>query len=408
VKDDTLTTGALFLGGGVAGYTLGRWVIARWLDPRPATTTAPTTAPPTANVSTPAIAAPPATPPPATAPPAVPAATTPGSTAPSVVVPEQARRPAPPPRPPRRPRPAPRPTPPDVGPVSSPAQVEQSASPPPPADEPVTSPAQVEQPAIRPPATIDRPASDSWEEHRATIDDSPEANAARADRHLTGTAYYDARASRLIASIPKRVARTRELIGQWPTFLDRYRGGLPRGVFAAVMQMESDGHRVAKGDSRLGEVGLFQITEEFPRSLGLDPRLRYDTEWNFYFAGTEYNHAAARWARRYRSLIENGSRDAWLLARVSFAIGDGGARGHVERALQAHRDVAQRDGVYAALSTFVREGGARKAGSQSAAKVAYRIAVVCPVNFEIGEKAEPGPYGLPVKLSPPSGRKPPR
>jgi len=385
VKDDTLTTGALFLGGGVTGYALGRWVLARWLDTKaqPAATTAPTRATPAASVSTPTVG-------------------TPTSTAPPVATPApQARTSTPPRRPPSKPRPAPRPTQPDIGPVSSPAQVEQSASPPRPSDEPVTSPAQVERPAIRPPATIDPPASDSWEEHRATIDDSPEANAARADRHLTGSAYYDARASKLIASIPKRVARTRELITQWPTFLDRYRGGLPRGVFAAVMQMESNGRRAAKGDASLGEVGLFQITEEFPRSLGLDPRLRHDTEWNFYFAGVEYNQAAARWYRRYRSLIEDGSKDAWLLARLSFAIGDGGARHHVERALQAHRDVAQRDGVYAALATLVRQGGARRAGSQSAAKVAYRIAVVCPVNFEIGDKAEPGHYGLPVKLSPP-------
>jgi hypothetical protein len=204
------------------------------------------------------------------------------------------------------------------------------------------------------------------------------------------------------------VARTRELIAQWPTFLDRYRGGIPRGVFAAVMQLESDGHRAVKGDERLGEVGLFQIGAGFPRSLGLDPRLRYDTEWNFYFAGVEYNQYAARWVRRYRSLIDDGSRDAWLLSRLSFAIGDGGARAHVKRAIDAHRDIAQRDGVYAALLALVRKGGARKAGSQSAALVAYRIAVVCPVNFEIGEQAEPGDYGLPVALPTPKGRTAPR
>jgi len=392
VKNDDLATGALFVGGGVAGYALGRWVIARWLDAkaRPATT-APTGASSSGTTSSVTAAA---------TPPALP--TAPISTAPPAT---PQTRPSPPPRrPPHKPHPAPRPTEPDVGPVSSPAQVEQSASPSRPTDEPVRSPAQVEPPAIRTPATIDRPTSDSWEEHRATIDDSPEANAARADRHLTGSAYYDDRASRLIASIPKRVERTRELIAQWPTFLDRYRGGLPRGVFAAVMQMESDGRRASKGDPKLGEVGLFQITEAFPRSLGLDPRLRYDTEWNFYLAGAEYNQAAARWYRRYRSLIENGSRDAWLLARLSFAIGDGGARAHVKRALEAHRDVAHRDGIYAALTTLVRHGGARKAGSQSAAKVAYRIAVVCPVNFEIGEKAEPGRYGVPVELSMPNGR----
>jgi len=379
--DDGLATGALFVGGGIAGYALGRWVIARWLgaQARPATTTAAASATPSASLSTPA----------ATPPPAQSTATALTSTAPpgATSAPQARSSPLP-----RKPRPAPRPTEPEVGPLtsptqvepsepevgpmSSPAQVEPSASPPRPADEPVTSPAQAEQPRTAPTLTI--------------------------VPFPTGSAHYDARASRLIASIPKRAARTRELIAQWPAFLDRYRGGLPRGVFAAVMQMESNGHLAAKGDPRLGEVGLFQITEEFPRSLGLDPRLRYETEWNFYFAGVEYNQAAARWSRRYRSLIEDGSKDAWLLARLSFAIGDAGARNHVERALDAHPDVARRDGLYAALDRLVRQGSATKAGAQSPALVAYRIGLVCPVNFEIGEIAEPGRYGVPVKLSPPT------
>ena len=354
--DDALTAGALFVGAGIAGYALGRFVIGR--------KRATATTPPPPPASTPQAST-------ATSGSTAPAAPTP--TAPS---PTQAR-PSPVATRPHRPRPA------DVGndaddagPVTSPAEVEPSPAP---ADVgPVTSPSQME---ATPTAATPTPAASA-----------------------TGSARYDTRAARLIKSIPRRVARTRELLAQWPSFLDRYRGGLPRGVFAAVMQMESNGHRAAKGDVRLGEVGLFQITEEFPRSLGLDPRLRYDTEWNFYFAGVEYNQAAARWVRRHRSLIEDGSRDAWLLSRLSFAIGDSGARSHVKRAVQAHRDIAQRDGAYAALLALVREGGARPAGRQSAALVAYRIAVVCPVNFEIGEKAEPGPYGLPVALAMPKGR----
>jgi hypothetical protein len=218
----------------------------------------------------------------------------------------------------------------------------------------------------------------------------------------TGSAYYDARAARLVADVPRRVARTRELIAQWPTYLDRYRGGLPRGVFAAIMQMESDGRPGSKGDASLGEAGLFQITESFARKLSGDPQLRYRNEWNCYFAGVEYNESAWRWHDRYPELVDNGSRDAWLLSRLSFAIGDGGASGHVKRAVRELPDVAKRGGVYAALSTLVQRGGARAAGSQSAAKVAYRIAVVVPVNFHIGEQAEPGTYGLPVRLAPPA------
>jgi len=348
VRDEDLTTGALFVGAGIAGFALGRLV----LDKRRAS--AETTPPPSA-----------------------PSSTAPAAPTPAAPTPTQAR-PSPVPTRPRRPRPFDDAD--DARPISSPDQVD---APPAPADVgPVTSPSQVEE--------------------TPTAAPSPTAPSA------TGSSRYDARAARLIRSAPKRAARTRELIAQWPTFLDRYRGGLPRGVFAAVMQMESNGQRSAKGDARLGEVGLFQITEEFPRSVGLDPRLRHDNEWNFYFAGVQYNQGATRWLRRYRSLIEDGSRDAWLLSRLSFAIGDGGARDHVKRAVSAHRDVAEREGVYASLLTLVRAGGARKAGSQSAAKVAYRIAVVCPINFEIGELAEPGPYGLPVTLAMPTGRPAPR
>jgi hypothetical protein len=217
----------------------------------------------------------------------------------------------------------------------------------------------------------------------------------------TGSAYYDNRLARLTASIPRRVVRTREIIAQWTTYLDRYRGGLPRGVFAAIMQMESDGQPSSKGDPRLGEVGLYQITAGFPRRIGYDPELRRENQWNFFFAGVEYNQLAARWHLRYPQLIPHGSRDAWLLARLSFAIGDGGARSHVARALKALPAVADRDGVYAALRAFIGVGGARQAGSQSAAKVAYRIAAV-PLNFQTGELAEPGDYGRPVELAPPA------
>src|SRR5690349_18637524 len=142
----------------------------------------------------------------------------------------------------------------------------------------------------------------------------------------TGSVEYDARATRLVASIPRRIERTRTLISQWSTYLDRYRGGLPRGVFAAAMQMESDGSPSAHGDESLGEAGLFQISESFVRSQGFDPQLRFRNEWNVYFAGTECNVRARTWHQRYPELVGKGSGDAWMLSRLSFAIGDGGAR----------------------------------------------------------------------------------
>ncbi len=237
---------------------------------------------------------------------------------------------------------------------------------------------------------------------RAEPSSSPDVGSDPILTGSTGSAEYDARAARLVASIPNRIERTQTLIAQWSSYLSRYRGGLHRGVFAAAMQMESDGRPSAQGDASLGEAGLFQIGEGFVRSQGFDPQLRHRNEWNVYFAGTEYNVRARSWHLRYPELVGRGSRDAWLLSRLSFAIGDWGARTHVKRALVELPDVARRDGVYAALSSLVQRGGARAAGTQSAAKVAYRIAVVVPVNFHIGERAEPGTYGAPVALAPPA------
>jgi hypothetical protein len=57
-NQDALTTGALFLGSGAAGYAIGRWIVARWLDHQGAqtmTASAPT------PVTTPPLALPPAT-----------------------------------------------------------------------------------------------------------------------------------------------------------------------------------------------------------------------------------------------------------------------------------------------------------------------------------------------------------
>ena len=90
-NDDALTTGALFFGGGAAGYAAGRWLFARRLD-KHATPDAASSISPTAQ----------------------------GATAESTTA-----------RPSR-----PRPTPAASGPVTSPSQVDDSAG-------PVTSPSQV-------------------------------------------------------------------------------------------------------------------------------------------------------------------------------------------------------------------------------------------------------------------------
>jgi len=113
-NQDALTTGALFFGGGIAGYTAGRWIVARWLDSKGA----PRTAPPAPAASSPA-ALPPAT----SSPPSAP-------TAPAL--------PPPPPPAPRKPPSS------SVasGPVTSPSQVSDDDSS---SDRPVKYPPAVER-----------------------------------------------------------------------------------------------------------------------------------------------------------------------------------------------------------------------------------------------------------------------
>ncbi len=108
-----LTTGAMLLGSGVAGYAIGRFVIERWM----------------AGKAAPAAAPPVRSPAPVSSPPA-----------PTTRPPTQAR-PSPTPARPRKPVPAREPEP-DVGPVTSPDQLEATA--PSSGDAgPVTSPGQV-------------------------------------------------------------------------------------------------------------------------------------------------------------------------------------------------------------------------------------------------------------------------
>lgn len=110
--DDALTTGAMLLGSGIAGYAIGRFVIERWL----------------AGQATPA------------AEPSVPTPPPPSPPAPTTRPPTQAR-PSPTPARPRKPVPAREPEP-DVGPVTSPDPLEATA--PSSSDAgPVTSPGQV-------------------------------------------------------------------------------------------------------------------------------------------------------------------------------------------------------------------------------------------------------------------------
>jgi soluble lytic murein transglycosylase-like protein len=141
---DALTSGALFLGGGCAGYAVGRWIVARWQDSKGV---------PGMATFAPAVSSPPALPPATSSPrvataPALPPPPAPAPTAPA----PPASAPAKPPRP------APRPEQPRVkaghasGPITSPSQVDSG---------PITSPSQVDSGPITSPSQVDRPRAEA-------------------------------------------------------------------------------------------------------------------------------------------------------------------------------------------------------------------------------------------------------
>jgi hypothetical protein len=152
---DALTTGALFLGSGAAGYAVGRWIVARWLDDRGAQAT-PGGA--TAPVAPPLLALPPAPHfPPSAPPPSAPSATAP-SASPTPPAPTQATtvpskvRPKPPTDHPSDPS----------GPVMSRSQVAQG---------PVTSPSQMDGPptAVTAPGELSRRFDPVFDRYRGSI-----------------------------------------------------------------------------------------------------------------------------------------------------------------------------------------------------------------------------------------------
>ena len=164
--------------------------------------------------------------------------------------------------------------------------------------------------------------------------------------------------------------------------LDKYHGGMPTGFLAAIACHESSCNMGSSGDASLGEIGIFQVTNSFPRKVSVNPTVRHSTEGNIFLGCLEYNYWAAQVVLDFPNLVSNGSVDQWLLARLIFAIGYGGTR-------SVMRAANPRPGnVYNQLIAWANRTGGISAGSQSAAKVKARILAV-PVQWEIGQQIAP-------------------
>ncbi len=193
------------------------------------------------------------------------------------------------------------------------------------------------------------------------------------------------------ASVSSRVKRGRELLLQYGAWIKKYHGGMPVGVLAAIMAMESDGKMSSPGDASLGEVGLYQITASFPPKVGLPAASRYDAETNVFLGCLEYQTEAARAIKQWG--VGKSSADAWKLARLAFAIGAGGTKNFVNEALAAGRPKLGQS-FYGRVIEYANQTGGRPYGSQSAAKVWFRVHIV-EYNFMVGQQIQWGSYGPP-------------
>jgi hypothetical protein len=199
--------------------------------------------------------------------------------------------------------------------------------------------------------------------------------------------------------VAARVKAGRALLAKYGPWIRKYRGGLPAGILAAVMELESGGNPTAVGDPSLGEYGFYQVTKYTPTEVGLPAEARFDPETNVFLGSLNYQEEACRMAAHYPSLVVKGSEDQWKLARLAFAIGAGGARTLVANAVASGK--VSRGRVFAGIRAMVDGGGSvAVSASQSADKVWYRVHIV-DYNFMVGQKVAFGLFGPPQVIPAP-------
>lgn len=169
---------------------------------------------------------------------------------------------------------------------------------------------------------------------------------------------------------------------------------MPAGFLAAIASFESGGKMSSVGDASLGEIGIFQITASFPPKVGLPADSRRNEETNVFLGCLEYQIMAVKMFFAAPA-IRLGSVDNWKLARLAFAVGEGGTRKLLQQS-GAHS--------YADLLDYLDRTGGVSLGQQSAGKVWFRAHVI-NVLWEIGQKVRPSfGAGAPVKIpNPPAG-----
>lgn len=179
------------------------------------------------------------------------------------------------------------------------------------------------------------------------------------------------------AEIARGAARVKVLLDQYGAWIDKYRGGVPKEWAAAIMMWESDGNFAAPGDPSLGEVGYYQVAQYVPGTMGMPAESRYNPEANVMIGLTEYQLDTVKWKLAFPDHVELGTPDAYKLARLSFAVGWGGATGLAKNAI-AGGYKSFGDGLYDAIVKYANATGGIPLGSQSASQVWFRVVSIDP------------------------------
>jgi hypothetical protein len=196
-----------------------------------------------------------------------------------------------------------------------------------------------------------------------------------------------------------KVTRARQILAQYQPWIDRYKGGLPRGWLAAIVMHESDGNPAAPGDASLGESGLMQVAAYVPPLFGFPESARLTSENNIAIGSLEYAFEAVKWYLRYPTIVRLGTADSWKLARLSFAVGRSGSYQLADLAKSYWEPGRMFDAILRHVTAF----GAPALGSQSPDKVRNRVLSI-PEQWAIGEAVDSSPPGPPMLIpNPPAG-----
>lgn len=197
------------------------------------------------------------------------------------------------------------------------------------------------------------------------------------------------------------VASAASVYAKYKPLIDRYKGGMPGGFVAAIVQHESGGRTDAQGDPSLGEWGLLQVGTYTPEQFGWPADTRYDVANNVWLGCLD---VAVRGLRAYLAvpdLIVPGTADFWKCARLSAAVGAAGFRNLVAAARPG--GYLKRGNVFAGIKAWAAaSGGIQLSSGQPASKVVARINTV-EETWVVGQAID-GKFGGPVLTKAPGGR----